>query len=55
MDNKRNCQTNEKEKKHLYRNYRLTREPLTYNRYNEFEAHVKQLIIKDAVQRLSKS
>ena len=49
MDNKRNCQTN-KEKKHLYTNYRLTREPQTYNRYKEVEAHVKQLI-KDSVQR----
>ena len=49
MDNKRNCQTNKKEK-HLYRNYRLTREPQTYNCYKEQEAHVKQLI-KDYVQR----
>ena len=50
MDNKRNFQTNKKEEKHLYRNYRLTREPQTYNRYKEVEAHVKQLI-KDSVQR----
>ena len=39
-----------RKKKHLYRNYRLTREPQTYNRYKEVEAHVKQLI-KDSVQR----
>ena len=49
MDNKRNCQKIRK-KKHLYRNYRLTREPQTYNRYKEVEANVKQLI-KDSVQR----
>ena len=34
----------------MYRNYRLTREPQTYNRYKEIEAHVKQLI-KDSVKR----
>ena len=39
-----------RKKKHLYRNYRLTREPQTYNRYKEVEAQVKQLI-KDSVQR----
>ena len=40
-----------RKKKHLYtRNYRLTREPQTYNRYKEVEAHVKQLI-KDSVKR----
>ena len=39
-----------RKKKHLYRNYRLTREPQTYNRYKEVEAHVKQLV-KDSVQR----
>ena len=33
-----------RKKKHLYRNYRLTREPQTYARYKELEAHVKQLI-----------
>ena len=37
-----------RKKKHLYRNYRLTREPQTYIRYKEVEAHVKQLI-KDSV------
>ena len=39
-----------RKKKQLYINYRLTREPQTYNRYKEIEAHVKQLI-KDSVQR----
>ena len=39
-----------RKKKHLYRNYRLTREPQTYNRYKEIEANVKQLI-KDSVKR----
>ena len=36
-------------KKNLFMNNRLTREPQTYNRYKEVEAHVKQLI-KDSVQ-----
>lgn len=37
-----------RKKKHLYRKYRLTREPQTFNRYKEVEAHVKQLI-RDSV------
>ena len=39
-----------RKKKHLYRNYRLTRSPQTYNWYKEVKAYVKQLI-KDSVQR----
>ena len=39
-----------RKKKHLYRNYRLTREPQTYNRYKEVEANVKELI-RDSVTR----
>ena len=39
-----------RKKRHLYRSYRLTREPQTYNRYKEVEAHVKQLI-RDSVKR----
>ena len=33
-----------RKKKHLYRNYSLTREPHNYNRYKEVEAPVKQII-----------
>ena len=49
MDDQRNCQTSQKEK-HLYRNYRLTRELQTYDRYKEVDAHVKELI-RDSVRR----
>ena len=42
-----------RKKKHLYRNYRLTREPQTYNRYKEVEAHVKELI-RDSVRQFEK-
>ena len=31
-----------RKKKHPYRNFRLTREPQTYNRYKEVEFQVKQ-------------
>ena len=49
MDDQRNCQTSQKEK-HLYRNYRLTRELQTYDRYKEVDAHVKEFI-RDSVRR----
>ena len=39
-----------RKKKHLYRNFRLTREPQTYNRYTEVEFQVKQHI-RESVAR----
>ena len=42
-----------RKKKHSYRNYGLTREPQTYNRYKEVEIHVKELI-RDSVRQFEK-
>ena len=39
-----------RKKKHLYRNFRLTREPQTYNRYKVVEFQVKQHI-RESVAR----
>ncbi len=36
-------------KKRLYRNYRATKDPITYNRYKDIESHIK-ILIRDSVQ-----